>query len=203
MAIISLPDIAFRSVRYRLQAPAQINRSVWTGARQVMGLPGPTRLSLSAEHVPIRGEERMLAWRAFFARLSGPVNTFRMPVTERPQVDAEITAVVAAVPSASSITITVGPADFRTTNRRLLKAGQIITVADQPLILAADLMTGGAGGVTATADFRPLLRRSPAIGAPVVLDRPTALVALDTDVSEWGVDPGQLYSFSIEASEAF
>lgn len=85
MTILTLPDSRFRSVEPFLDRPAQVNRSAYTGARQVVGLPGGARWRFAAEHVPIIGEAAFRPWRAALAKLKGVENTFRMPAGEGAQ----------------------------------------------------------------------------------------------------------------------
>lgn len=85
MAIVALPDNEFRTIEWSLDTPTQINRSEWSGARRVWGLPGRPRWTFSAEHVPIIGEAAFRPWRGFLAALRGPVNVFRMIAVEAPQ----------------------------------------------------------------------------------------------------------------------
>jgi hypothetical protein len=85
MAVITLPDNNFRSAQWTLVQPTQVNRSEFTGARQVMQLPGASYWRASVEHVPIKGEANVRAWRSFFARLQGQVNTFRLIASEGAQ----------------------------------------------------------------------------------------------------------------------
>jgi hypothetical protein len=60
-----------------LSSPAQVNRSVWTGRRKVVGMPGTEtwRGKATIDSVATEDEER--AWRAFLFGLRGPVNWFR------------------------------------------------------------------------------------------------------------------------------
>lgn len=100
MAIISLPAGArFRNADWRLTIPQQVNRSAWTGKRQLVGLPGGARWRVTAEVVPIIRERNIEPWRAFFAKLNGSENMFRMPATEGPQIVPVTVAKVAPVNS--------------------------------------------------------------------------------------------------------
>ena len=60
-----------------LSAPAQVNRSKWTGKRKVVGLPGielwRAQISIDAQAT----EEAERPWRAFLWGLKGPSNWFR------------------------------------------------------------------------------------------------------------------------------
>lgn len=85
MSIISLPDNNFRSVQWTLVQPTQVNRSEFTSARQVMQLPGASYWKASADHVPIKGESSVRAWRSFLAQLGGQASTFRLIAVEAAQ----------------------------------------------------------------------------------------------------------------------
>lgn len=85
MATITPPDDNWQTAEWRLLRPAQINRAAYSGARQVVGQPGQARWEVAAAHAPIVGEASARAWRAFFAKLKGPVNTFPMRAAETAQ----------------------------------------------------------------------------------------------------------------------
>lgn len=98
MGIIPLPATArfAKKVSWSLDRPAQVNRSAWTGRRQVIANPWHGKWSASVELVPIIGEPAVRLWRAFLARLKGQVNSFELPATEGPQhVYATINPVIA------------------------------------------------------------------------------------------------------------
>jgi hypothetical protein len=90
-------------------------------------------------------------------------------------------------------------------SQRNLRAGQFITVTlpggDEQLIrLAADLVADGSGN--ATASLTTPLRRTPAAGAIVELERPWGLMRL-TNAPGWSVDSQNIYGHTLEAEEAF
>jgi hypothetical protein len=85
VSIIDLPDDRWRSLALRLVRPTQVNRSEFSGARQVMQLPGAPYWTAECEHAPLVGEAAIRPWRRFFAQAEGPVNVFELPATQGPQ----------------------------------------------------------------------------------------------------------------------
>jgi hypothetical protein len=80
-------------------------------------------------------------------------------------------------------------------SQRNLRAGQMLTVVlpgddEQLIMLTADLLADASGN--GTAQLGSPLRRSPANGATVELDRPWGLMRT-TDPLGWTVDPAPIY----------
>lgn len=166
-----------------LLAPAQVNRSRWTGARKVVGLPGAElwRAKITVDSITTEVEERQ--WRAFLFGLRGPVNWFRwyLPCNQhigpKPLVAAGATAGYSL------------PLDGMTANALILKAGQFITVPlpsgkTRAVVLTADLVTDGSGA--ATAQFEPALPEAPAENATVETADPWIAFALASDEQGFG-----------------
>lgn len=86
MAHVPFPSVNLRGVSWRLRQPAQVNRSGWTGRRQVLGLPGGAVWEASGEFVTRIGQANFYELRAFLAALRGPVNTFALPAWEARQM---------------------------------------------------------------------------------------------------------------------
>lgn len=200
MTIITPPAVLpIRRIQWDLKQPAQVNRSGWTGRRQVVGLPGGAVWSASGEFVPILKESNARQWRAFWASLRGPFNTFYLPATEGDQHALSLTVRVnGASQSGRGLAI-----DGLPNNTTLLAAGSFVSMpsTNQMLILTA-AMTSNASG-QANISFEPALRISPADNAIVETKNPVAHVALTGDTFGWSVDPGQLYGFAFEVEEAF
>ena len=202
MATIALPDSKFASAQWSLVVPQQINRSEWTGRRQVMVLPGAAYWKVTAAHVVVISEANMLAWRSFFAQLKGSANTFRLPAGEADQHTGSEAAIQAsAIAGAVTVALTGLAASVT-----LLKAGHFATVklsggGEQLVQLIADLTSDGSGA--ASLSFFPPLRAATTAGATLGTKRPTALVALDASTTSFAVDRGQTYTFSLAATEAF
>lgn len=165
MAQITVPDYADLILTgLSLTAPAQVNRSKWTGTRKVIGMPG---VELWTAQVSIDAQATELAerpWRAFLFGLRGQQNHFRWylpcnnPIGAKPTVDTGATAgymlpLTGMHPSAT-----------------ILEAGQFMTVPlpsgkYRAVCLTADLRTDASG--EATAQFEPALSEIPALGATV------------------------------------
>jgi hypothetical protein len=81
MAEITVPDPAELIISGpKLSSPAQVNRSVWTGRRKVVGLAGTQVWQASIAIADIATEEAERPWRAFLFGLEGPQNHFRLPL---------------------------------------------------------------------------------------------------------------------------
>jgi hypothetical protein len=155
--------------------PSQVNRSVWTGKRKVVGLPGGENWtgSLIVPDIATEIEERK--WRAFLIALRGPQNWFRwyLPCNRhygpKPRVNA-------ATADGYSL-----PLDGMAASTRILSAGQFMTVPlpsghNRLVCLAEDLVTNGSG--QATAVFGPALGEVPANNAEVETGKPWIPLAL-------------------------
>jgi hypothetical protein len=187
MAVIQAPNWRIRRIEWELDRPAQMNVSAYTGRSKVVANPWHGKWRAKVEMAPIVREENIRPWRAFFAKLRGQVNTFRLPATEGKQNSnngVEVASTAAA--NATSITITGAGSP--------LFAGQRVTVNGQLLQL-----TDVSGN---TLTFEPPLRAEAEAGTTVVTSEPYALVRLSA--SAWGeaVDVGQVYGFAFDAEEA-
>ena len=160
---VPLPD-ELRLDNLELSSPAQVNRSIWTGRRKVVGLSGTAVWRGSVSITDIATEEEERQWRAFIFALEGPQNSFRWPLPRNVHIGPR-----PLVNAASSDGNTL-PLDGMTPNARILRAGQFITVPlpsghARAVCLTADLVTNGSGQATAT--FKPALNEVPANNAAV------------------------------------
>lgn len=199
MAIIAIPDHHFRTVDWTLRQPTQVNRSEWTGRRQVMQMPGAALWLVQAEHVPIIGEDNIRPWRAFLAAMRGQVNVTRVKATGLDQRAGAEPVIVVGAAGASTIGL-AGMAPSAV----LLPAGAMMTViftsgASQLVVLRSDLVADSDGN--GIAQFDPMLRAS-AVGGVVETIRPWCQIALDTDTSTISIDRGWQYSVSLAGTEA-
>lgn len=148
----------------RLRSPAQVNRSVWTGRRKVIGLAGTEVWTGQASIDLLTTEEEERPWRAFVFSLRGPVNWFRWPlpchshIGPKPTVDAGAT---------DGYTL---PLTGMQPNARILRAGQFMTVPlpsghGRAVCLSADLRADASGD--AVAQFEPALNEVPTEGVTV------------------------------------
>ena len=192
MALVTFPASArIARADWRLDTPSQVNRSAWTGRRQVFGSPGHARWSASIALAPLVGQNSILAWRSFLVQLRGQINTFRLKAVEaRQNTNSGITAAAAASAGARSMTVS--------TLAQPLFEGQFITANDQLLLITG---VSGVGGTTLA--FEPALRADLGLGTAVEVANPTAHVALVDSGFGWSVDRGQVYTVGFDVEEVF
>lgn len=188
MAFVTAPDFAIKSIQWNLSRPAQVNMSTWTGKRTVVSDPWHGRWTAKIDLVTIVGEANVLAMRAFFAKVKGSINTFRVFAVEKPQ-NSNSGVTLSAAPAAGATTVSITGA------ATTLKAGQFFTLDGQLCLCTIDQ----AGAVLT---FEPPLRKASTIGTKVVTARPYALVYMSSQDMGYGVDPGQVYSISFAVEEA-
>lgn len=195
MVLITPPEaMPIRRIQWRLRQPHQINRSGWTGRRQVSTQPGAAMWSCSAEFRTIHRQSAAKKWRAFFASLNGQVNHFPVIAVEEAQHGGGNPTIVSGAADANTLSLSASPP--------ALQYGDMMTVklADGSWQLVQ--LTAPIAGTTAT--FMPPLRANAATGAGgVETVLPFCHVALSEDVYEFAVEQGQEYHFSFDAEEAF
>lgn len=185
MTEIALPDPAELLVSGpKLSSPAQVNRSVWTGRRKVIGLAGTQVWQASVAIADLATEEAERPWRAFLFGLEGPQNSFRLPLPCNQHIGPK-PRVNAATTSGNTL-----PLDGMQPSTLILPAGSYMTVPlpsghARAVCLIADLRTNASGQATAT--FAPELGEVPAdnavveTAAPYIPMSPTeSLMGLDT-----------------------
>lgn len=158
-----------------LTAPAQVNRSGWTGKRKVVGLPGIELWSGTFAVADIATEEQERPWRAFLFGLRGPLNWFRWPLPCNDHAGSKPTVRAGA---GNAYTLPLGGL---VASQLILRAGQFMTVPlpsgyDRAVCLTADLISNGSG--QATAQFEPALGEVPATGVTVETKTPFVRMAL-------------------------
>lgn len=185
MTEIVLPNTDDFEADVSLYAPAQTNRSKWTGSRKVIGMPGAELWRGQGQIANIATEEQERPWRAWLYALRGPVNWFRCPLPCNQHVGAKPT-----VASGAGDGYTL-PLTGMTANRTLLVAGQYLTVPlpsgrYRAVCLISPLTTDSSGNATAT--FEPALTETPTAGVTVESLTPFVPMSL--------VDPDQGFSTS-------
>lgn len=152
-----------------LRTPAQVNRSAWTGARKVIGLPGAEVWSGSVSISLLATNEDERQWRAFLFALGGPQGWFRaaLPCAEHPGARPVVGA-------GASYGYTL-PLAGMVPNTAILESGQFMTVPlpsgrFRTVCLTAPLVSDAGG--TGTALFRPALTETPTLGATVETKAP-------------------------------
>lgn len=194
MALITPPAaLPIKRIQWALRQPHQVNRSGWTGRRQVLTTPGASFWSCSGEFKPIRGHVEARRWIAFFQSLEGQVHKFPVIAVEAKQHGWVNPTVSSGAAGAKTLVLSSG--DTR------LTAGMKMTVPLSDGTFQLVTLTANLNGTTAT--FIPALRNSVAISQPVETILPYAHVALTNDTFQYAVDQGQMYSFSFDADEAF
>lgn len=192
MVMITPPAaMPIRRIKWQLVDIHQVNKSQWTGRRQVSENMGVSWYACSAEFVPIVGQTNARRWRGFFAALNGKKNTFPVVAVEGAQHALAEINVTAGAQGNNQISVSAN---------RPLKYGDMMTVklASGQFQLVA--LTGDLVGTTAT--FMPPLRENAATGAGSLETRvPFAIVALVGEAIDWDVDRGQQYGFAFSAEE--
>jgi len=195
MAIIQPPAaMPIRRIQWRLQQPHQVNRSGWTGRRQVLTSPGAALWTVSAEFRPIIGQAAARPWRSFFHSLEGQLHRFPLIAVEAAQHAGANPTIVDGDAGASQLVLSAAPP--------ALLAGDLLTVKLVDGTWQLVVLTAPIAGTLAA--YKPVLRADAATGAgSVETVWPFAHVALAEDGFEHSVDPGQIYSFAFDAEEAF
>lgn len=92
-------------------------------------------------------------------------------------------------------------------NTKTLKAGDwfsVVTAAGVQLLMNLADATSNAGGVMTVTEFRHKLRGAVSGGAAVVLDKPTGIFVLTSNITRGARNPGlQAAPFTVEFMEAF
>ena len=165
----------------RLRAPAQVNRSTWSGRRKVVGLSGTEVWTGQAGIDLITTEEEERPWRAFLFSLKGPVNWFRWPLPCGSHIGPKPT-VAAGASNGYTLPLT-----------GMLRAGQFMTVPlpsghARAVCLVSDLRADATGN--ATAQFEPALNEIPAEGATVETVDPYIPMSLVDPTQGFGLANG-------------
>lgn len=149
--------------------PAQVNRSAWTGKSKVVGLPGAEKWMARFAFYGLESELDERPWRAFFAKLKGVENWFRLRVAcQTPRGSNPLVAAGAG----TGYTLPVkGMLPFAIH----LEAGQYMTVLlpsghYRCVCLTEHLIADAAGN--ATAQFSPALNEAPAVDVVIETGRP-------------------------------
>lgn len=192
MALITPPSpMPIRRIQWQLRQPHQLNRSGWTGRRQVSTMPGAAMWSCGVEFVTIRRQAEARPWRGFFASLNGQVNHFPVIAVEEAQHGGANPTVASGLQGYNQLTLSASPP--------ALKNGDFLSVKLTDDTWQLIQLTADLAGTTAT--FMPPLRNDAAGQCETIL--PFAHVALIEDSYRFSVDIGQIYNFAFDAEEAF
>lgn len=193
MTLIAAPTFAIREIDWYLDRPAQVNRSGYSGSREVVANPWHGKWRATVTLKTEQGEENIRAMRGFLASLDGQVNSFLLPATEGAQLGAgAVTAAADAAQGATSITLSIAAA---------MTAGMFATVTlpsgnRQMVMLTQDI----AGS---TISFKPALREAVSAGAGIEIANPACEVALANSEFGWSVAQWRQYGISFDVEEAF
>lgn len=199
MTLIAMPNSA-TLVRFTLglEDNVQINRSSWTGRRQVTGLPGAQYWKASFQPHIIYDPSVIKEWRAFLINLRGGANNFHLPVAGN-QRSGSNPQVAAGANNGNTIPLKGLPA-----NATILRAGDYMTVPlpsghNRLVMLSVDLISNGAG--LATAQFWPLLNEVPVTNQIVETIDPFCPMALTSSNNEFGYQ-NSAFSISFDVQES-
>jgi hypothetical protein len=200
MAVVAMPaNPVWRKRAWIPPSRNQVNESAWTGARQVLRLPGAALWRVSAAHVPLTREIQTWPWKAFLTVLEGQANTFLMPYACS-QTGVANPRVQAAVQGEGRATLAGFPA-----SRFILNGGRAMTFLHpsgrRQMVLLTNDLTSDAAGV-AVARFRGVLREAPAVTSVVEIRNPVCEMAMVNGDVGWDEEEG-VYSIAFDAREAF
>lgn len=195
MSLITPPaTMPIKRIEWRLRQPHQVNRSGWTGRRQVLSTPGGSLWTCSAEFVTIIGHAAAKKWIGFFNSLEGQVHRFPVVAVEADQHAGVNPTVVTSAAGAFTAQLSNNIAGLGLGDKMTFK------LADGNYQMVS--LTGPMSG--STVSFVPALRGSLATGSgSCETIRPFSIMALREDAWSYGVDPGQQYAFAFDAEEAF
>jgi hypothetical protein len=183
-------------VEWAIDQPGQANRGEFTGKRRVTLLSAAPRWYAKVTLPPIRGEERVLDWRAYVVDCDGIANHFRLIACERPQITGVAVTVKGGGQGGHSlVTQGWGAAGLK------LRRGQFVTVDDQLLMVQAPVVADDAG--VAIVQFKPYIRYVPADGAAIEVTRPYGVMSMSDPRNGWAADIGQSYAIGFDCEEAF
>lgn len=171
----------------KLRSPAQVNRSVWSGRRKVIGLAGTEVWTGQATIDLLTTEEEERPWRAWLFGLDGPVNWFRWVLPCNQHIGPKPTVDTGAS-DGYTLPLTGGQP-----NARILRAGQYMTVPlpsghARAVCLTADLRFNSSG--KATAAFKPAMNETPTLGATVETVDPYIPMSLVEDEQGFSLNNG-------------
>lgn len=188
MAQITVPDYDDLILTgLSLSAPAQVNRSKWTGRRKVVGQPGAETWSARVAIDAQATETNEAPWRAFLFALRGPQNWFRWYLPCNTHIGPKPTVDTGASDGYSLPLTGMQP------NALILSAGKFMTVPlpsgkFRAVCLSADLRSDATGEGIAT--FEPALSETPTLGATIETGAPFVDLSPIETVQGFDIDNG-------------
>lgn len=156
MGYVPFPTgVSVRSLRWR--APfdtSQVNRSEFTGNRQVVELPGAGRWSVSGEFVTMIGQAQSYKPRSFLAALRGPKNFFALPAWEARQA-SQLPLLASRQPLANPINVSISGRDVTKTASNGNYDGQAVSNAGLTSGCILMFRAGGTGAFAAGINTDP------------------------------------------------
>lgn len=199
MSELTVPNHDHMSLdELRLYAPAQVNRSEWTGRRKVIGGLGREVWRGNATIADITTEVDERPWRAFIFALRGPVNWFRWPLPCNTHIGPMPVVGIGAGDGYSL------PMSGLQPNATILDAGQFMTVPlpsghARAVCLSAPLVSDVAGN--AVASFEPALGEIPTTGTTIETVAPYIPMSATGNEAGFSLSDG-VSGTSIEVEEA-
>lgn len=193
MANITIPaTLLVEAVSPRLVSPAQQNRSAWTGASKILGLPGNEYWTAHASFRTLATETGIRAARAFFFALRGKVNTCDLPATPTQQFATGTTQPTISSGGAAG----ARTATFSSVTNVINGMFATITLPSGHKRLIVPISKAGS-----VVTFEPSMPESAAGGAAVEIIRPTMRVRLANSEFQYD-DANGVVTFSAEFEEA-
>jgi len=200
---LTLPDEQFATITWRKLTAASTTQSPFTYKKQVFVHPGRSWVA-EVELPPITTTAAAGEWEAFFMAADGPRRRFLLPDPARGDLNgsASGTPVVDGAQNARSETLdvrglTANDVDaFLPGDRIQLGSG----VDSRLHVVQTQAGTDGSGLVT--LDIWPPLRSDYPDGAGITVSNCKGVFRLDSNTSEWDVEPPTIYGFSFTAVEA-
>ncbi|HTN31797.1 MAG TPA: hypothetical protein VL178_13390 [Pseudomonas sp.] len=193
MAVLDFPGVLPASCEFRLQSNSQSFESELSGATQVAAVPG-ARWAASLRFPILQGDNARLM-RAFLARLGGRAGMFRMSVLE-PNAGTAIGS-----PEVSSVVsrVELETEGWTPSQPLALEVGDYIAIGNELKMITEPAVADAFG--RATLHIAPPMRRNPAVGTPVVVDKPSCVMRLADDRAAWGISAPSLYAMSFDCIE--
>lgn len=193
MAAVTIPEILASSVSFGLLR-ADVESELLTGKSVFTEF---TKAAWTYQiQLTIQTEAQGRAWSAALSRLSRFSNHF---VAGPPGYDgAAYTSTTLQVNGAGQLgtALNIKGGAVSTT---VLRAGEYFSVNGELKIVVTDCVTNGSG--LATVQIEPPLKASPADSANLNLATPTAKFRLLAPQTQWRIEPGRFYVFTVDAVE--
>lgn len=200
MTVLAWPALSAQpaQVQWGLSAITQVHVSPLSGAVQTQELPGAfwtTRILLRLQAADAR---LMQAWLARLGGRAGRAALWNMTAPTPSGVGGGAPVVNGAGQTGSALAVSGAPSSIA----GWLRAGDFIGVDGFLHMVTADADTDGAGAVSLS--ISPPLRRSPANGAALTLNKPTATFMLLDDRQSWQRNPGTpVYELTLDFREVW